>query len=375
MIIGIDARMYGPLHGGIGRYIEKLIVELEKLDTQNEYRIFLNADNWPDYQPQNPKFRKVLANIPWYGWREQVLMPGLVKRNRVDLMHWPHWNVPIFYNGKSIVTIHDLILWHFPSRQTSTLDPWFYWIKYFFFRLLLRWVIKRADKILVPSEFTRNDVLKIFSLPLEKVIVIYEGAGQRMGAFGAPKKNFLSQLTIYQPYVLYVGSAYPHKNLDNLLEGFEKFNQRHPWEYQLVLAGRDSYFYQRLKNLLHSRYYQLPIVLTGFVPDNHLPWLYERASGCVFPSFYEGFGLPGLEAMQAGVPVAAANSSCLLEIYGPAAVYFDPCQPEEIASSLEQILTQPRLRSELKQKGLERAQKFSWARCAQDTLQAYQSVV
>lgn len=375
MIIGIDARMYGPRQGGIGRYIEKLILELEKFDTQNEYRIFLNVENWDEYQPVNPKFHKVLANIPWYGWREQVLLPGLIKKQGVNLMHWPHWNAPIFYRGKSIVTIHDLILWHFPSRQSTTLDPWFYWLKYGFFRWLLRRVIKQTDKILVPTEFTKNDLLKTFSLQPDKVVVTYEGAGQGRDGTEKPAENFLSQLTIYKPYILYVGSAYPHKNLDKLLAGFEIFNQRHPEEYQLVLAGQDSYFYQRLKNLLHSRYYQLPVVLTGFVLDERLPWLYELASAYVFPSFYEGFGLPGLEAMQAGVPVMAANSSCLPEVYGSAVLYFDPHKSEEIALSLEQILTQPKLQNELKLKGLEQVQKFSWAMCAKDTLQAYKNVV
>ncbi len=375
MIIGIDARMYGPRQGGIGRYIEKLISELEKLDTQNEYRIFLNVGNWDEYQPKNPKFHKVLANIPWYGWREQVLLPGLIKKQGVNLMHWPHWNASIFYRGKSVVTIHDLILWHFPSRQSTTLDPWFYWLKYGFFRLLLRQVIKQADKILVPTEFTKNDLLKTFFVQPDKVVVTYEGVGQGREGIEKPAENFLSQLTIYKPYILYVGSAYPHKNLDKLLAGFEIFNQRHPEEYQLVLAGLDSYFYQRLKNLLHSRYYQLPVVLTGFIPDKRLPWLYERASVYVFPSLYEGFGLPGLEAMQSGVPVMAANASCLPEVYGSAALYFNPQDPEEIALSLEQILTQPQLQGELKLKGLVQVQKFSWVRCAKDTLQAYKNVV
>jgi len=214
MKIGIDARMFGPRQGGLGRYVEQLVLNLEKTDQINDYVIFLNQANFNDYQPQNPRFKKVSANIKWYGWREQIKFPSLIKKYDVDLMHFPHWNVPFFYRGPFVVTVHDLILIHYPARASSTLGPVTYWLKYTIFRLILWNAIIHAKKIITPSEFTKKDILKHFSVPTDKIIVTYEGVEMEDDKLPA---------TVKKPYILYVGVAFPHKNLAGLIRAFKIF--------------------------------------------------------------------------------------------------------------------------------------------------------
>ncbi|MEK7508419.1 MAG: glycosyltransferase family 1 protein [Patescibacteria group bacterium] len=367
MKIGIDARMFGPKQGGLGRYVEQLVLNLEKMDQSNDYVIFLNQTNFNNYQPQNPRFKKVLAGIKWYGWREQFDLPALIKKSRVDLMHWPHWNVPFFYRGPFVVTIHDLILIHYPSRVSSTLGPVTYWLKYLVFRFILWHAIVRAKKIITPSEFTKKDILKHFSVPADKIVVTYEGVGEFMAG-----DDKLSP-AVKKPYMLYVGVAYPHKNLAGLMDAFKIFYEKYSKEYNLILAGPDNYFYRKLK---YPRLFGgQAISYIGFVSDSELRALYKNASLYVFPSLYEGFGLPGLEALSFGLPVVAAGNSCLPEILGEAALYFDPRDPEEMARVISQALKDGNLRVTLAQKGAKQLGRYQWKKCAQETLQIYKNVL
>ncbi len=174
--IGIDARFYGPRQKGLGRYIQKLIENLERVDLSNEYIIFLRKENWSEYQPTNPNFKKVLADYRWYTLKEQIFLPFKIRQQKIDLMHFPHFNVPIFYFGPFVATIHDLVLRRFSTRRASTLDPFFYWIKNLVYRIVIWLVIKRAKKIIAVSGYTKEDILNYFKVKPEKIEVVYEGA-------------------------------------------------------------------------------------------------------------------------------------------------------------------------------------------------------
>ncbi|MCX6778899.1 MAG: glycosyltransferase [Candidatus Magasanikbacteria bacterium] len=202
MRLGIDARFYSEA-GGLGRYTQELLKELEKQDTSNFYIVFVNQDGWKDYQPQNPKFQKVLADVKWYTLTEQLKMGGIIKKQKIDLMHFLHWNIPFLYRQPFIVTIHDLILLKYPSRQASTLGPVKYWIKNLGYKLILRHAILNAKKILTPSHFVKKDILENFQINSEKIIVTYEGITN----FSQTNQNseLLHQLNITKPYFLYVG--------------------------------------------------------------------------------------------------------------------------------------------------------------------------
>lgn len=368
MRIGIDARMYGPKQGGIGRYIEQLIKHLEKSDSLDEFVIFLRKENWDEYAPSKPNFKKVLADIPWYGWHEQILFPGLIKKEKIDLMHFPHWNIPLFYNYPFVVTIHDLLLLHFPTSKASTLGPVSYFFKNLAYKIILRHAAHTAKKIITVSEFSKQDIVKTLNVPGEKIFVIH------LAPF-SPASDTKYQLLntkyhITRPYVLYVGNAYPHKNLEGLLRAWKIFNEKYGNNYQLVLAGREDYFYKKLKNSLVAS----GAIFTGFVPDADLPAFYKNASLYVFPSLYEGFGLPPLEALSYGIPVASSDRASLKEILQDAAIYFDPGNEEEMAGALQKGLKDENLRQNIIKNSLNLLKQYSWKTVAASTLAAYKSV-
>ncbi|MFA6547835.1 MAG: glycosyltransferase family 1 protein [Candidatus Magasanikbacteria bacterium] len=368
MQIGIDARMFGSRQGGLGRYIEQLIIHLEKIDTDNTYVIFLRKENWGDFNPVNSKFKKVLADIGWYGWEEQLRFPKIIRKEKIDLMHFPHWNVPILYNKKFVVTIHDLLLLHFPTRRASTLGPVLYWFKNKMFRFALNHAVKKAKTIITVSEFTKQDIVQTMKIDPEKIAVIYLSPLEKTVAeipFSLYKKY-----DITKPYWLYVGVAYPHKNLTKLIDAWEIFYQQHDHNYQLVLTGKKNYFYHQLEKYIQQKNVK-DVVLTDFVPDAELPELYRNASLYVFPTLYEGFGLPPLEAMQYNLPVIASNHTCLPEILEDAAVYFDPKDPQAIADTANTVIKDTEIRKNLIIKGQKILQKYSWKITTSKTLQIY----
>ena len=374
MTIGIDARFFGPKGKGLGRYTQKLIEELQIIDRENQYVIFLRQANWDDYQPSSQRFTKVLADYKWYTLAEQIFMPIKISQAKVDLMHFPHFNVPIFYFGKYLVTIHDLILRRFATRRASTRNILVYFFKNLAYRFVIWLAIKKAEKIITVSEFVKEDIKKIFKVEELKIIVTLEGVSELKGNT-VDADSVLRELGIKKPFLLYVGNAYPHKNLERLLEAFSLVAQEKN-KLQLVLVGEEDYFYQRLKKeadafLFSNKEIFGRIIFTGFVEDNKLWALYKNASLYVFPSLCEGFGLPPLEAMAYGLPVVSSRESCLPEILGDAVVYFSPLDSREMAQKIDGILDDEVSRWVLIRKGVDQVKKYSWRRMAEETLDLY----
>ncbi len=368
MRIGIDARMYGPSQGGLGRYVQQLILNLEKIDSVNEYVIFLRKENFDDYQPTAPNFKKQLADVGWYGWREQIFLPKILNAAKIDLIHFPHWNAPLFYHGPFVVTIHDLLLLHYPTRQASTLGPLTYFFKNLAFRAVLNRAVKNACQIIAPCEFTKHDIIKTLKISPHKISVTSLAPISNIQYSISPPPSLPTQ-----PYILYVGVAYPHKNLLGLIKAWKIFNAKYDAGYRLVLVGKENYFYRQLKN--HSLLKDLPNkpIFTGFIPDEELPYFYKNASLYVFPSLYEGFGLPPLEAMQYDIPVISSDRSCLPEILKNAALYFNPENYEETAAAIQRGLTDENLRQNLINKGQNLLKNYSWEKTALQTLKIYQN--
>lgn len=375
MKIGIDARMYG--HGfGLARYVEQLVKQLQKTDQENQYVFFLRKDNFDHLELTADNFKKVLVDIPWYSWREQLQFKSFIKKQKVDLMHFPHWNVPLFYKDPFVLTIHDLIMFHFPRAEATTLGPIKFWIKDKAHRLVVKNAVKNAKHILVTSEFTKNDVHKTLNVPLEKMTVTYQAPFKYEKTIVADDVYpILTKFGINKPYILYVGSAYPHKNLEGLLKAWKIFKDKYGYDYQMVFVGADSYFYQRLLKKPETAAIKDSFIFTGLIGDYELCALYRKASLYVFPSFYEGFGLPPLEAMSYGVPVASSNFSCLPEVLGEAALYFDPESPEQMADVIYKGLTDKDIVFELKQKAVQELQKYSNEKLVEDTLRIYNKII
>lgn len=370
MRIGIDARLYGTEQAGLGRYVEQLIKHLEVIDTKNQYTIFLRQANWNVYQPANNNFTKVLADIPWYGLAEHYTLPKIIKKANVDIMHFPHWNVPFFYHQPFVVTIHDLILVHFPNRRASTRSSFAYTLRYYFFKLVLRHAAKAARHITTVSEFSKQDIISTLRVPKEKITV----------TFPAPLPVVATTTgsiprTITKPYVLYVGAAYPHKNLDNLLAAWSALPESTKAAYQLVLAGKDTYFYQRLRTEHAALITNGNVVTTGYVDDATLAALYQKAALFVFPSLYEGFGIPPLEALTYGVPVLSSNASCLPEILGSAAAYFDPEDSTAISTAIHSAIFNKNNREITLASAKNVLARYSWKKLAEQTSAIYQNSV
>lgn len=363
--------------GGIGRYTRELISGLEKIDHENEYHIFLDQKGFEDYSPRNDNFHKVLADVKWYGWAEQMRMPFVWRKAKVDLMHFTHFNKSIFYRRPYVVTIHDLTYTMQRGLKISKLPPIVYEFKYLAYETAIRDAIKGAKKIIVPSYYSKKDIVKKYKLDENKVAVTYESITSDF----SPEKNeklfeaAKDKFGIKDKYFFYVGNASPHKNLKKLILAFDKVSKEVK-DVQLVLSGKKEKFYNEIEewikkeNLGDSR-----IIITNVISDEELHVLLSNSYSFVFPSLAEGFGIPPLEAMASGTPVLVSNASCMPEVCEDAALYFDPKDENDIADKMKIILNDEKLRDDLVEKGLNHIKKFSWEKMAKETLEVYEEVL
>lgn len=372
MRIGIDARMMGKGYG-LGRYVEELIQALEQgNDQEHEYVIFLRKENFDSFESVKKNWHKVLADIPWYTFSEQYHLLKIIKKEKVDLMHFPHFNVPILYNKPFIVTIHDLTMFHYPRPEATTHGPLVYWFKDQIHRKVIKHAVIAAQHIITVSDYVKFDLHQTLGVPLQKMTTIYQApVHSRL----VEKELNLAELGITKPYVLYVGAAYPHKNLEKLIEAWDLVQQSLGGKYQLVLAGKDNYFYKKIKKEAEEKIKgkKSSVVFPGFISDMQLPLLYKNAVLFVFPSLSEGFGFPPLEAMSHNVPVVASNRTSLPEVLGEAAYFVDPESSEHIASGIITVLEDKDLQIQLVQNGKKEISKYSWERLGRETLQLYKT--
>jgi len=260
-----------------------------------------------------------------------------------------------------------LVLRKFPTLRASTLNPFLYWLKNLAYRIVVYSAIKRAKKIIAVSNYTKKDILEYFNVKPEKIEIVYEGAPLRTCLESIQDAPFIN---ITRPYLLYVGNAYPHKNLERLILAFQKLIKDKQIDCQLILVGEIDYFYQRLRKM-SSGAPSDRIIFTDFVSDSDLNTLYQNASLYVFPSLGEGFGLPPLEAMAFGLPVVCSKATCLPEILGQAALYFDPENTKEMAEKIKMVFKDRKLQEKLIDQGFKRIQKYQWSKMAQETLGIY----
>lgn len=361
--IGIDARND---HAGIGRYTFSLIRELAQIDRENEYVLFLRRERLASYTMPGPNFRAVEAEIPWFTVREQLQLPRLVARERLDLVHYPHLTVPLASRTPFVITIHDL---NYLDRAAIFADGGSgSRVRRAGYRVELA-KAKRARRLIAVSEHTRDSVVRELRLDPAQVAVTYEAADPP-GAV-EPDVSVLSRHGLDAPFFLYVGAAYPYKNLARLIDGFAQLGG----DRKLVLAGDQEDFGPALKQRAADAGLAERVVFPGRVSDAELAALYGAALAYVFVSLSEGFGLPGLEAMRAGLPVVAAHAGSLPEICSDAAWYCDPHDVASIAEALAEVATDEQLRSRLVSLGQERAAEFSWRRTAEQTLAVYREAL
>lgn len=369
MRIVIDSRFYN-VQAGIGRYIRNLISNLRKIDKENEYFILLLEKDYHIFK-KNRNFKKELADFNWYGVAEQIKLPQILYKLRPDLVHLPHFNIPIMYMGKFVVTIHDLTHQYFAMRRATTHLPFVYFIKQKGYKWVFKKAIMNSLKIITPSNYVKNLIIKEYGVDRKKITVTYEGVDDKILSFASTIKKeriekILKKFNIGSPFIFYVGNAHPHKNIEGLISAFLEIKKNFS-NLILVLSGHDHYFWQRIKNKFKYK----NIIFTGFITDEELVAFYKSASCFVMPSFEEGFGLPALEAMASLCPVVSSNSEALSEIGTDAVVYFNPNSLSDIVEKINLVLTDKSLRKKMVKIGQKRAQQFSWQKMAEQTLEVY----
>lgn len=366
MKIVIDGRMYGPRRWtGIGRYLQHLLRQLEQLDHENEYVVLVGEENFDDYTPRAPNFRKVLSSAKPYGLAEQTRLTWQLWRLRPDLVHFPAPNSPLLYRGRRVTTVHDLTLLFYSTARGTGAKKWLREAKRWPFRAVLWTSVHARGQVMTPTEFVKQQLIERYHLDGGRVSSALLGID-----LNSAEPEAVPGVSAPDPYVLYVGNCYPYKNVDRLAEALKKVVQLHP-DLKFVMVGRDDYFRELFKEKIRDLALDDRTVYTGPVSDGQLRWLYRHAKLYVNPSLSEGFGLQGLEAMVSGVPVVAARASCLPEVYGEAALYFAPDDTEGLAHTMLQALDDGSVRKQMVARGKQRVKEFSWQLMAEKTLEAY----
>jgi glycosyltransferase involved in cell wall biosynthesis len=364
MKIVIDARFWGPSHTGLGVYTRELVEHLAKLDEKYEYVLLIRKEAKPLISlPQN--FSTIIAEASAYSFKEQILLPLQFHRLKPQLVHFPSINVPLFYFGKYVVTVHDLIKHDSRGTETSTHNPLFYWFKYCVYRISFRILVTRASAILVPSESVKKDLVKRYAFTERKITVTKE----------APVLDVKHGANISLPplFAIYTGNAYPHKNVARLIQAWKTvFNET---RVVLLISSGRSVFSQKIEKYINDQGAQNYIKYAGYLSDEQLVTAYQRAILYVFPTLMEGFGIPGLDAMKYALPVVCSDIPVLREIYGDAAQYFDPKSTEDIAKKLIDVINNEQLRERLIKKGTDQVGQYSWEKTARETFAIYTSVI
>ncbi|MBU1083343.1 glycosyltransferase family 4 protein [Patescibacteria group bacterium] len=370
--IGIDTRLLGTAQAaGIGRYTEELVRHLLKYDNKNEYYLFTTTatTELPVYAPN---LNQVKVNFPHYSFREQLLYPSILQRAKLDLIHYTNFNSPILFSGApSVVTVHDLTLWFFAGRKHKG------WLQRFAYKLDIQKTCQKAKHIIAVSLATKKDIIKYLGIEDQKISVIHLAPAKEYKPSVDPVKleSLKRKFNINKSYLIYVGQWREHKNIIRLMRAFSLFKRRYGLDYQLVLVGKTDKTYTALPAIIKELNLANDVVMTGYVPDADLPCLYSSAELFVFPSLYEGFGLPPLEAMACGTPVVASNVSSLPEVLGDAARYFDPLDIEAMAKTMAEVAKSFSLKHQMKLKGLNWVKRYSFDTMAKATFDIYQQVL
>lgn len=368
--IAIDMRFWAIRHAGLSRYSRNLLREVLKIDNKTHYTAILLPEAKEEFNLTAANLGTIYVDAPHYSIAEQTKLLSVLNKYDFDLVHFTSFNHPILYRRTFIVTIHDLILQLFPedSGQQSL-------IKRSGYRIAMN-DCRRAKRIIVPSQATKADLVRILNFPSNQIVITPEGAEKKFSP--QPKERVQAvrkKFNIPETYVLFVSRWEKYKGLPVLLEAFDSLSARYP-QLGLVVCGKP----RSNSNAIVGQIKRLQtlgrnVIVPGFVSEDDLVSLYGGASVYVHPSWYEGFGIMVLEAMSTGVPVVTSNISSMPEILGDAGILVDPKSSQEIAGAIEKIITDPALQAKYRREGLLRAKQFGWDKMAQLTYEIYQELL
>ncbi|MEI6397333.1 MAG: glycosyltransferase family 1 protein [Pseudomonadota bacterium] len=368
MRIGINGRFLVAKRTGVQRAAYNIVKTLVEVDRDNEYVIFTGKEqvgapewNYPNVTVVGDNLRpsESIRNHFW----EQVRLPRLAKQYKIDILHSPANVAPIFYSGKSVIHIHDLCFVVNPQWYSFTFRT--------VYNIIIPILAKRATKVITDSNNSRNDLLQYFNLPAERVSLVYLAVDD---TFSLPRPISSEKSSVREDdYILYAGSLEPRKNINILIEAYEKLRHQYPAiKTKLILIGGESPLFASVQ--LNAREFRDDVVFKGFVSDAELSDFYRRAKLVAYPSLYEGFGLPPLEAMASGSPVVTSSTSSIPEVVGNAAILINPRDQEQLTRALHRVLTDSSLRKSMIKAGAEQVLRFNWYRVARGVLSVYYEV-
>jgi glycosyltransferase involved in cell wall biosynthesis len=368
MRIAIDAR---KLHDfGIGTYIRNVLLGLARIDQETEYIVLCRPADADAIAGVGANFRAVAETARPYSVGEQVWIPLTLVRERAHLLHEPHYVLPPATRCRTVVTIHDCIHLRFPQYLPGRLA-------HVYARASMWTAVHKSDRILTVSEASKRDILRFFGVDASKVAVIYNAIDERFLA--PPDEERMDQTRqryqLDHPFLLYVGNIKPHKNLERLIDAFGRVRAAGLGDLRLLIIGDEISKYPALRQAVHRHRLDKYVRFLGFQPYDTLSAFYRLARAFAFPSLFEGFGLPPLEAMACGTPVVTSNLSSLPEIAGGAALLVDPYDPASIADGIQRAVGDDQVRAQLIERGLARARDFSWAQSIAAVHRIYMEVL
>ncbi len=375
--IGLDSRFYDE--AGPGRYVNNIVKHLEQVDLENEYIVFLRPRGFDAYKPQNPNFKKVLADYKWYTWSEQIPFLFLLLKFNLDLFYVPHFNIPVLYPKKIVTAIPDIIMHSFSTEAGTTLPKPYFRFKKFVYKMVVWWAVFRSKKVIVPSQDVLNDFKKVYpQISTDKYVLAYEGVDPNYLDTDLTSEEVLKQIGVEKPFLLYVSSAYEHKNLPRLVDAFEILINKYDYQGKLLLVGKRDKFSEKIATLVKSKHLESKILLPGldsYINDKMVVALRRAAQLYVFPSLKEGFSLTPLEAQVQGLPCVISDIPVHREIYDDSVVYFDPLNVEDIAEKINLAITDTDLQKSLIENGYAQVKKFSWMETAKITFSVFQKFI
>jgi glycosyltransferase involved in cell wall biosynthesis len=370
--VGINAHLLSSTNSyrsaGVSRYVEGLLSHVAQVDPEGHYTVFVRGgyDLPSSFGQRHTRFA---TDHPWVRvlW-EQTVLPWMVRTEGIEVLHSPINVQPFVLPCRGVVTITDLSFEVFPESFGAS--------RRLYQRVLARQSARRADCVIAISQSTSRDLQKYFGVPRERIAVVYPGVGQayRPVTDVAVLEEFRRCHSLPEKLILFVGTLEPRKNLVTLLRAFAQLKRKAAIDHKLVLAGGRGWLFEPTLAAIEELGLTGEVILPGYVPEEDLPLWYCAAESFVYPTLYEGFGLPPLEAMACGVPVAVSNASSLPEVVGDAALMVEATNVSNWVESLMQLCGDGNLRSDLRERGLARAQEFSWLRTATKTVEVYEHV-
>lgn len=365
--IGIDARLTYYTQGGIAQYTQHLIRALAALDAPHEV-VILHSRKDRRSLAAGPNQRRISCWTPAHHRLERLALALELAPLRLDLLHSPDFIPPLGGRFRSVITVHDLAFLHYPQFLTTESRR--------YYNDQIAAAVARADAIIAVSQATRSDLISLLGVPAEKVTVIAEAAGEQ---FHPVPEEAIARLRaahgLPDNYILFVGTIEPRKNVSGLLRAYARLRADLPDASPLVIAGGRGWLADQVVTLHKELHLGQSVIWYGPIDHGDLPALYSGARVFCLPSFYEGFGLPPLEAMACGTPVVVSNRASLPEVAGDAALLVDPDDVESISAALRRVLTDVQLAADLRARGLAHAALFSWEQTARQTLALYEQTL